>query len=294
MKIPIITGATSSGKSAVVYRFLEERPEYEFISADAFQVYRGLNIGTAKPDPAILKRFPHHLVNILEPGESYSAGRFVEHAEQAIAKIIGNGKKPIVAGGTGLYIESLRNGLFNEPSIDPLMRKALLTLPKEELYAELSQVDPESAVKINSNDKIRLVRALEVWKSLGIPLSAARKLFKGEARFKYNVYILDKQRDILYRDINGRCEKMLQAGWLEEVKCLLSLGVAPDAPAFRAIGYRELAAVAANQMTIDMAKELISQKTRNFAKRQLTWFRRMKDTLVLSADGILKHLAAGG
>jgi tRNA dimethylallyltransferase len=292
--IPIITGATASGKSEAVFKFLEKRTDYEVISADAFQVYRGLDIGTAKPSAYLLERYPHHLIDILEPNASYSAGAFAEQAEAAVEEILNRGKKPIIAGGTGLYIESLRNGIFKEPQPSPRIRAELSALPNHELYAELSRVDPESAAKIHPNDRARLVRALEVWRTGGIPISEAHKLFKGEARFEYKVYVLEKDREILYRDINERTHKMLADGWLEETENLLKKGVTPDSPSFRAIGYRELAAVIRGELALDKAEEAIAQKTRNFAKRQLTWFRRMKGIIVSDAETVLKKLITEG
>jgi tRNA dimethylallyltransferase len=294
MLIPIITGATASGKSEIVYRFLQTHTDYELISADAFQVYKGLDIGTAKPSLVLRKDYPHHMVDILLPNDSYSAGVFAYQAQQAIAQILARGKKPLISGGTGLYIESLRNGIFKEPPVNPQTRSELLTLSKEDLYAELLLVDPESAGKINPNDKVRLIRALEVWRSSGIPISEAHRLFKAEPAYKYKTYILRKDRQILYSDINLRVESMLAEGWLKEVETLLNMGVSPDSPSFRAIGYRELAAVIYGETTINKARDLIAQKTRNFAKRQLTWFRRMKEVDVFEAERILKCLETEG
>jgi tRNA dimethylallyltransferase len=290
MRIPVLTGATASGKSELIYRFLKERPDYELISADAFQVYKRLNIGTAKPDGHLLKSFPHHLINILEPAGAYSAGEFTEQAEKAVRLITERGKKPIVSGGTGLYIDSLRNGIFKEPPIDPEVREALSVLSPQELYAELLSADPESAAKINPNDKMRLARALEIWRSSGIPISSAHRLFKGEAKYLYNVFVLEKERERLYADINIRVENMLAAGWLGEVESLLDEGVTPDAPSFKAIGYRELASVLRKEISTDSARDLIAQKTRNFAKRQLTWFRRMKEVTFLEEDALFERL----
>ncbi|MDR2104940.1 MAG: tRNA (adenosine(37)-N6)-dimethylallyltransferase MiaA [Deferribacteraceae bacterium] len=282
--IPIITGATSTGKSEIVYSFLEDHPEYELVSADAFQVYKGLNIGTAKPAAEILSRFSHHLIDILEHNQTYSAGSFVEDAEQAIGDILSRGKLPIVVGGTGLYIECLRNGIFKQPICPPELRVSILSASKEDLYAELVKVDPVSAAKINPNDKVRIARAVEVYRAAGAPISEAHKLFRGEAKFNYKLFIIEKDRERLYRDINLRTEKMLKSGWLDEVEELMKIGGSSSSPAFRAIGYKELAAVLEGALALEKAKELIAQKTRNFAKRQLTWFRRLQGAIFVKRD----------
>jgi tRNA dimethylallyltransferase len=276
VNIPIITGPTGVGKSDAVYS-LKNIHDYEVISADAFQVYIGFDIGTAKPGKDILGSIPHHLINIMPPSGAYNVGKFIEETERAIKDILERGRIPIIVGGTGLYIKALVNGIFEAPPIEPSLRAALMNTPQALLYKELLAVDPNAAGRVHPSDKIRTVRALEVYKTALTPISDAWKINKTTPLYSYNIIIIEKQRELLYKDIDDRTNLMFENGFVSEVKELLASGVSMDAPAFRAIGYRETAKYIMGESTYDDTVKLTAQRTRQFAKRQLTLFRGMKD-----------------
>ncbi len=289
MTIDIITGPTASGKSSVAYELAHNDKDIEIISADAFQVYKYFNIGTAKPSLEEQDLCKHHLIDILDPSISYTAGRFFIEAERLIDEIISRGKKPLIVGGTGLYIQTLTDGLFLVPEIDQSIRESL----KKEidlnglhsLYERLLLVDNEYAVRISENDHVRIIRALEVYEALKIPLTEAHKVYHQEPKYKYRLNVIHKDREELYNNINKRVEFMWNNGWLDEVISITDkIGYNVDIPAFRAIGYRDIAGYLLNygKDNIDAVRrdeliEIISRDTRRFAKRQLTWFRNKKD-----------------
>ena len=286
--VPVVTGPTASGKTELVISAARRGLPLEIISADAFQVYRGLDIGTAKPERELRSEIPHHLVDILPPTASYNAGDFTEQAEECISNILAKGKTPIVVGGTGLYIRSLSEGLFDAPLISTELRESLKDKLKNEgahsLYDTLLSVDPLSAQALHPNDFVRVLRALEVYYTTGAPIVEVRERLQTSPRFSYNIMVLSTERETLYRNINLRVSAMMKAGWLSEVERLLNGGVTEDMPSFRAIGYRELAAVIKGEMELTAATERIAQKTRNYAKRQNTWFRGMKDVRFMDRE----------
>lgn len=284
MIIPIITGPTSSGKSSIAFNAGLNDNRIEIISADAFQVYKGLDIGTAKISQQEMKQVKHHLIDILNPDECYSAGMFRQQAEKLIEDILSRGKIPVVAGGTGLYIKSLTDGIFNCPEIDENIRKDLqIKLEKngiESLYHELEKVDFEYAKKISSNDPVRTVRALEVYYGLGITFTKAHELYAVKPKYKYTVGVLWLERSKLYEKINERTHIMWDMGWADEVKSLLNAGYNINCPSFRAIGYKLIADYITNGGKSDDVINKIAQETRHFAKRQYTWFRH-RDNVVM-------------
>lgn len=294
IRIPVVTGATASGKSALLYRLFDEGLRFELVSADAFQVYQRLDIGTAKPDVSLRKRIPHHLIDIIPTDGSYDAGDFAEQAEEVIEDILSRGVMPVVAGGTGLYIRSLMEGLFDSPPVDEELRASLKKRIEDEgsqtLFEELKKVDPEYASVIHQNDAVRIIRAMEVYLGTGMPISGAHKKLSRKPKYSYDLMILDKERSRLYDDIDTRVASMIEAGWVDEVRGLLDMGITEDMPSFRAIGYRDLAQTVQGKLPLEASVEIIARKTRNYAKRQLTWFRGTKDAVFMDENAIKERL----
>ncbi len=290
-RLLVILGATATGKSGLAMR-LAEGLEGEIVNADALQVYRGLDIGTAKPTAEMRERVPHHLLDVCEPDERFSAGRFAELAREAIAKIHGRGRPAILVGGSGLYLRALLEGLSPLPRSDPEVRRALedevdrLGLPA--LYAELERIDPATAARLIPADRQRIVRALEVERLTGRPLSEWIRERPMGAKPLEDVERmgLTLPRSILYDRIADRVGEMMECGWVAEVESLLRQGVRPDAPAFQAIGYRQLIGFLGGEWSLEEAVEDITRATRRYAKRQETWFRREREVRWIPADEI--------
>lgn len=278
--IPIITGVTATGKTTFVTK-LSDRIPVELVNADAFQVYKYMDIGTAKPAKEELSKVKHHLIDILYPDEYYSVGLFFQFAQERIVDILNRNKIPVIIGGTGLYVETLANGIFNGPAKDENLREEYKKEIKKSginsLYKRLEEIDPEYAARISANDKNRIIRALEVYDLSGLNFTRSHELFHQPPKFKYDVFVFATDRNVLYERINIRVEEMFEKGWAEEVKKLLEMGYSTDIPSFRAIGYREIASHLDGEMTFDELLKTIKKRTRNFAKRQLTWFRHMRD-----------------
>ncbi|MEW6489406.1 MAG: tRNA (adenosine(37)-N6)-dimethylallyltransferase MiaA [Thermodesulfobacteriota bacterium] len=286
--IVVIAGPTASGKSALALALAKELGG-EIVSADALQVYRGLDIGTAKPTREERARVPHHVIDVAEPTEAYSAGRFRADADQAIREIRARGRPVLVCGGTALYLKALLGGLAPAPPRDAALRSRLLAAweagEQAGLFAELQAADPVLAARLHPNDKSRILRGLEVWRIGGVPLSAlqAGHGFSGQPYAALRLGI-DVPRDELYRRIDRRVLAMLEAGWADEVRGLLEAGLPLGAPGLQAIGYRELARWVREGGEWGSVVASIQQSTRRFAKRQLTWFRRMELQWVQAAD----------
>lgn len=284
-----IVGPTATGKSALGMA-IAERLSGEIVNADALQVYRGFDIGTAKPGARERARVPHHLVDILEPHEPYSAGEFARRAQEAIAEIHGRGRVPIVVGGSGLYLRALFQGISPMPPGDPEVRRRLRERLDEEglpaLVRELWRLDPATAARLKPGDTQRVLRALEVFLAAGRPLSSfiAEQPF-GTQRIAAIHLGLTVPRGILYDQIAGRVSRMMEAGWLEEVAGLLQRGLSPDLPAFQAIGYRQLVRHLIGGGSLNEAVGETIKATRRFAKRQETWFRKESGvTWILDQD----------
>ncbi len=306
--ILVLVGATASGKTALLEALfgsggsLEGRAE--IVSADSMQSYRGMDIGTAKPGPELLLRIPHHLLDIRNPDEAFSAGDFVQLAGQAIDGILARGRLPVVAGGTGFYIRNLLLGLPASPPADPALRAAvaadLARLGPSALRAELAAGDPDSAARIHPNDHYRLTRALEILRASGRPRvdflpgagtsgvapsspispdSAA----KGLVARPWLVVHYHRPRGELVRRISDRVDSMLAAGLAEEVAALVAAGYSPESPGMRAIGYAEFLPLPAEGLSgkalIDAARERIVTDTVQYAKRQETYFRGLLKAL---------------
>jgi tRNA dimethylallyltransferase len=298
-----LVGPTATGKSSLALE-LAGPLGGEIINADALQVYRGFDIGTAKPGPEDRRRVPHHLLDILDPGEPFSAGEFARLAREAIDEIRGRDHLPMVVGGSGLYLRALIEGISPIPPIDPRLRerlrRRLAAEGLEALRAELAVLDPETAERLAPADSQRLLRALEVALGTGRPLSAwITEKPLGDGGIDAVWVGLTLPRGLLYDRIAVRVNRMLADGWLDEVRRLLAQGLSPSLPAFQAIGYRDLAGHIAGEATLEEATERIVRATRQYAKRQMTWFRRQSgiewfaaaDT---SSSTILDHLTQTG
>ena len=283
-KLAVITGPTATGKTRLGI-LLAQRLDGEIISGDSMQIYRGMDIGTAKPTPAERAAAPHHLIDAADPSEEWSVSRYVEAADAAAQDILARGKLPVVVGGTGLYIDSLVRGLdFCERSgAEDICRAELEErydeIGGEGLLRELAQVDPERASKLHAADKKRIVRAMEVYLLTGKTItehdaeSAARA-----PRYDAAYIILDyAERARLYARIDARVDEMVEQGLFEEVERLSRAGL--SATARQAIGYKEPAAALAGELSRAEAVELIKRESRRYAKRQLTWLRRKPDAL---------------
>ena len=273
-----MVGPTATGKSALAVE-LALHLGGEIINADALQVYRGLDIGTAKPSLEERKGVRHHLIDILDPNQSFSAGAFVRAARAAIERVRSRGSTPIVVGGSGLYLRALFRGLSPLPPANGPVREALRAELSREgtesLHKRLAEVDPATAERLEEGDTQRVLRALEVWESSGRTLSE----WIGERPFDTEILPslqlgLTLPRTVLYHRISERVREMIARGWLEELETLFESGYEPSAPAFQAIGYRQLAECLAGNRTVEWAVAEIIQATRRYAKRQQTWFKR--------------------
>ncbi|WP_277656976.1 tRNA (adenosine(37)-N6)-dimethylallyltransferase MiaA [Seleniivibrio woodruffii] len=282
MRIPVVTGPTASGKTAAVLGLAKDHP-IEIISADAYQVYRHMDIGTAKASREELESVPHHLIDVMNPDETYSAGIFFEQAERIIADVLSRGKIPVIAGGTGMYIESLQKGIFDAPDRDKGLRAELEADAEvkgyEALHGELTDIDPEFAANVKPADRTRIIRGLELNRQLGMNVKEAQKKYHRNPAFKYNIFVIGGDRQKIYDRINLRVLEMFRTGWPAEVKKLLDMGYDESMDSFKAIGYREIAACIREGRDVNSCIERIQTATRNFAKRQQTWFRHMDETV---------------
>lgn len=277
IKLLVLSGPTGSGKSELAVR-LAEHIGAEIVNADSMQVYRGLDIGTAKPPAEAQARVPHHLLGIVSPEVNFTASDFRREAAAAITDIDRRGKKAIVVGGTGLYIRALLEGLVDSPNGDPVLRLQFANTSGEELLRRLCLVDPETASRLHPNDRPRIIRALEVFSQTGRPISALRSehAFSG-AYYDVLKIAISVERQELYRRINSRVEQMLHDGLVAEVDSLLALGYGRELKALRSIGYKEISAFLAGEIVLDEAVSLIKRDTRRYAKRQMTWFSKDGD-----------------
>lgn len=276
-RIPIICGPTGSGKTAVALE-LAEKFNIEIVSADSRQIIKHLDIGTAKPTAAERERVSFHLLDVIEPGERYSAFRFIDDANRAIETIFASGHLPVVVGGTGLYLRALTDGVAEIDEDDMAIRERLERemdeLGADAMFQRLQKIDPLEAARIHPNNRVRIIRALEIFyltsktKSELVTTGAYRK-----SRYSFDYFCLMPERDSLYRIINERTDRMLAAGWLEEVKGLMEQGLGNQMEKANVIGYSELMRCLEGNLSMDEALSIIKQATRRYAKRQMTWFR---------------------
>lgn len=274
MQTLFLVGSTAVGKSTVALE-LAGRLDAEIVSADSMQVYRGMDIGTAKPTAAERALVRHHLIDVCEVGDVFDAKQFVELASRAIADIHSRGKLALVVGGTGLYVRALQQGLFEGPSRNQELRARLETMTASELFEELQRLDPQTAGRIDQHNPRRLVRALEVFHETGKPISELQTQWNPQhAPVNAPAVGLTRARADLVERIERRIDGQIAAGWVEEVRRLLGLGLEKNPAAMQAAGYRELVAHVHGIISLDNAVTLIKTRTRQLARRQLTWFRR--------------------
>ena len=286
--LTVICGPTAVGKTELALA-LAESFDGEIISADSRQVYRLMDIGTAKPTLDELQRVRHHLINVVWPNQEFHAARFIELAEAAMLDIRHRNKQPFLVGGTGLYIRALTEGLLNAPGADPALRKELHDRAEHEgsevLHAELAGIDPDSAARLHPNDLIRIVRALEVFHLSGRPLSELQNEHGFNTEHYRTLKIgLTCDREILYDRIDRRSEAMFQEGLLEEAEQILQAGYDAGLKIFRTIGYRQAFALLRGEITRDEAVEDLKRCTRRYAKQQVTWFRKDKSIIWLESS----------
>lgn len=281
-KLIVVCGPTASGKTALSIG-LAKAFSGEVVSADSMQIYRGMDIGTAKPTAAEMEGVPHHMLDVAEPGESYSVSRYAREAAACVDDILRRGKQPIVCGGTGLYIDGLLRGTEFQPcGVDLGLREALEEQWQQAgpaaMMARLAQADPESAARLHINDKRRILRALEVYLATGETITA-HNLRTQTVPPRYaavQLGLCTEPRAILYGRIDRRVDQMLDQGLAQEVRRLQQEGRLVGTAA-QAIGYKEMLDYLAGRVPLEQAAELIRQKSRNYAKRQLTWFRRKQE-----------------
>jgi tRNA dimethylallyltransferase len=277
----VLTGPTACGKTALGID-LAEHLGAEIISMDSMAVYRHMDIGTAKPSPADRQRIPHHLIDVRETWESASVAWWLEQAKACCREIEARGKRVLFVGGTPLYLKALLKGLFAGPGANQEIRHALQqeahTLGSAALHARLTKVDPVSAARLHPNDLRRIIRALEVWQSTNRPLSDWQQQWQNRADGQpTQVVWLDLPRPELYRRIEVRVDRMIADGFVDEARALRGLPFPLGREAAHALGYREIFAFLDAEQSLPQAIERIKTRTRNFAKRQLTWFRNMPE-----------------
>ena len=281
----LIMGCTAGGKSSLAFE-LARRLAGQILSVDSMKVYRRMNIGSAKPSTQRLREIPHHLVDVVEPADSFSLGRYMELADAAIADLRQRNIPIIAAGGTGMYLRGLLEGVFEGPAADAELRERLNQLVRQQglqpLHVRLGQVDPEAAARIHPNDQKRIVRALEVFELTGKPISTYHTQFRsGNYRHPWVLFELRREKEDASHRINLRVRRMVEQGLVEEVRALWSEGMSPQAA--QGVGYAEIIEHLEGRCELTDAIEQIKVNTRRLAKSQRTWFRSFSGTQVLDA-----------
>lgn len=288
-QVIVIVGPTASGKTKLSIE-LAKRLDGEIISADSMQVYKYMDIGTAKPKADEMQGIKHYLVDEILPNQEFNVVRFKELAEKYLEEIIEKDKQPVIAGGTGLYISSLVNNInFSETECDWELRKQLSSEAEQKgpgyIYEKLKQVDPQAAEAIHPNNVKRVIRALEVFLQTQKPISYHNEKSREiPPKYKYIMLGLTMERDKLYDRINKRVDMMLENGLVNEVRRLVDLGFSDSITSMQGIGYKEILYYLRNEISLEEATELIKQDSRRYAKRQLTWFRRINEIKWFSID----------
>jgi tRNA dimethylallyltransferase len=287
-EVVFIVGPTAVGKSEVAF-YLAKKIRAEIISSDSMQVYKGMDIITSKPGPSLTKKVKHHLVNTIPLNKSYDVSSYRKDALGKVEDIISRGRVPVFVGGTGLYMTILADGIFEGKSGNDAIRKKLYKIAKNKgsayLHNQLKVVDPSAANKIHPNDTKRIIRALEVYKSSGKPISLLQKQRIGlRGEYDVKIFCLNMKREELYKRINGRVEKMLKKGLIKEVKGLLKKRLSRTASF--AIGIKEIKGYLRGDYDLDTALDMIKLNTRRYAKRQLTWFRKDKNITWINIKAI--------
>ena len=287
-KVVAVVGPTASGKTSLAVE-IAKAIDGEIISADSMQIYKGMTVATAQPTEEEKQGVPHHLIAFLDPSETYSVAQYVEDAGNCIDDIVSRGKVPVVAGGTGLYVDSLMNGIDfgfvpDNNDMREKLKDRLENEGAEKLLEELRQIDPETAAQLHVNNRGRIMRALEVYYLTGETISQ-QKIKSREKGSDYDVlyiYINYADRQILYDRIEKRVDIMVKDGLLEEAEKFISLG--EETTAKQAIGYKELKPYYNNECTLEEALDNLKKETRHYAKRQMTWFRRNENLTSISPD----------
>lgn len=288
-KIPIICGPTGAGKTGVAVRLAEEFP-VEIVSADSRQIIRHLEIGTAKPTSEERAQVPFHLIDIIEPGERYSAFRFLEDADRCVGEILGRKNIPLVVGGTGLYLRALSEGVIEIDSDREDIRKKLEgemeRLGPEAMHRRLNEIDPEEAARVHPNNKVRVMRGLEIFELTGKTKSAlaASGTYKRSSYF-FDFFCLAPPRTRLYETIDARVDRMMSEGLLSEIDTLVRSGLAEQIRRANVIGYAELLEYLEDRCTLEEAVAAVKQNSRRYAKRQMTWFRHQADCRFFETSG---------
>ncbi len=291
-RIIAVTGATASGKSALALE-LAQQLDGEIVCMDSMQIYRSMDIGTAKPTPAEQQLVPHHMLDVVSPEEPYTVADYAATAATVIREILSRGRLPLLVGGTGLYLKALMHGLsLGVTRSDPAIRARLEAIADQpggrmQLHHMLSQVDEASARKLHPNDLRRVIRAIEVYELTGTPLSQTRQEETGE--FAVLPIAIRMERERLFERIEKRVDTMLENGLLAEVQHLLNTGVPADAQSMQGIGYKEMVPCAQGSVPLEEARKQIILNTRHYAKRQETWFKGEPATCWLSSDTAAKE-----
>ena len=281
-KAIIIRGPTASGKTDLSLRLSENLP-IEIISVDSVMVYKGLDIGSAKPAKEILDQYPHHLIDICDPGDKYSAGKFVEDAQQKIRDIQAHNRIPVLVGGTMMYYKVLQNGLNELPKANDEIRNQIDQEAKDQgwpaMHRKLKGIDPEAAKKIKPNDRQRIQRAIEVYMISGVTISELKKKDSGNHEFEFLAFsLMPTDREVLYQNINLRFDSMIEVGLLDEVISLLDDDlVSVNSHSMQSIGYKEILDHIGGKISLDEAVDAAKMSSRRYAKRQITWLRSMDD-----------------
>jgi tRNA dimethylallyltransferase len=273
----ILLGPTGVGKTDISYKLAQKISNIEIVSADSMQIYKYMDIGTAKPDKSILNTIKHHMIDIVDPAENFDVIQYSKLATNIVLDVFKRGKIPILLGGSGLYITSIIEPIFSGPNKDSVYREILeeesKIYGKEYLYNKLVKIDPISALKINSNDLKRIIRALEVYQSTGKTISyLQKKAFNKNVKFKYQIIGLKRNREKLYQKINSRVDKMIKDGLIEEVKMLRERGYNENLNSMQGLGYKQINKYLDGEYDKETAINLIKRDTRRYAKRQMTWF----------------------
>jgi tRNA dimethylallyltransferase len=284
-----LAGPTACGKSAAGCE-LADLLNAEIIALDSMSLYRGMNVGTAKPDAAAQRRVPHHLIDILDPHEEYSLAEYVAAAESAAREIVARGRVPLFVGGTGLYLRGVLRGVFEGPAADWELRRELETLARREgnesLHERLRRVDPQLAARLPTADVRRVIRGIEVFECTGIPLSIQQRQEPRPVNERPRVSWLHPPRAWLYERINRRVEEMFEAGLVEEVRGLLEREHPPGKTARQALGYKEVIDHLEQGVSLPETIALIQTRTRQFAKRQHTWFKNLVECTAIEISGL--------
>ena len=284
----VLTGPTACNKTEIGFT-VAQKTRGEIISADSMLFYRGMDIGTAKPSLDMRELVPHHFIDIIDPWESYSVGRYVDDVESLIDAADSKDRKFLIVGGSPLYVKGLVDGIFNGPEADWDIRRELEVLADEKgnqhVHDILQKIDPVKAVELHPNNLRRIIRAIEVYRITGKPVSKLQEEYKlARKSYQFNILCIAREREDIYRRINERVGTMFDKGLVDEVKSLLENPEGLSKQAKQALGYKEVIQYLDGELTLDDAKEMVKQSTRRFAKRQMTWFRSFPDIQWLDAE----------